>query len=82
MELSVPQLMHDVPFSEYEALVHDLGKNPNDDQLIAALIRDADWTKHGAQEAVRLARTYGTGVLRNALALAAALDIEDGQAEL
>jgi hypothetical protein len=40
---------------------------------------DAGWTNQGAKHITRLARDYGSFVLRNALALAVALDIEDGR---
>ena len=41
-----------------------------------------DWTEQGAREVLQLARRYGTSVLRNALALAAAMKIEDGNVGL
>jgi hypothetical protein len=37
-----------------------------------------DWTEHGARAIVSLASQYGAFMLRNALALAVALDKEDG----
>jgi hypothetical protein len=40
---------------------------------------DADWTEKGAGQISRLARRYGSFVLRNALALAIVLNIEDGE---
>lgn len=39
---------------------------------------DADWTAEGASHLVELARQYGAFMLRNACALAVALEIEDG----
>lgn len=68
--------------SEYESIVAELGKDPSDEAIIAALVRDADWTEQGARTVLLLARQYGTSILRNALALAAAMDIEDGEAGL
>ena len=41
-----------------------------------------DWTEQGAREVLQLARRYGTSILRNALALAAAMKIEDGRVGL
>ena len=41
-----------------------------------------DWTPVGRQHLVALARNYGTFILRNALALAVACDIEDGELNL
>ena len=37
-----------------------------------------DWTHQGAQAIISLANDYGTFMLRNALALAIALEQEDG----
>jgi hypothetical protein len=59
---------------EYETLI--------DEQIIRTLVANADWTKNGASEVLQLARRYGTSILRNALALAAAMQIEDGSAGL
>jgi len=43
------------------------------------LEREAAWTAMGAAQIAGLARQYGAFVLRNALALALALGIEDGE---
>ena len=52
-------------------------------QLLAAqLIASGDWTSAGAEAVVTLVRIYGAFVLRNALALAIAAGIEDGEAGL
>jgi hypothetical protein len=37
-----------------------------------------EWTQEGAAQVAALSREYGAFVLRNALALATALGIEDG----
>jgi len=37
------------------------------------------WTREGAGEVIRLVREYGGFMLRNALAVAKVLDIEDGE---
>lgn len=68
--------------SEYESIVAELGKDPSDEAIIAALVRDAEWTEQGARTVLLLARQYGTSILRNALVLAAAMDVEDGEAGL
>ena len=47
-------------------------------KLIRELRRDHDWTDGGARAMVMLANDYGTFMLRNALALAVALEKEDG----
>ncbi len=46
------------------------------------LWREASWTQAGADHVASLVRHYGSFVLRNALALALAMDIEDGEAGL
>lgn len=66
--------------AEYRSIVETLGPDPSDHQLQAALVTQAAWTEEGAALLVKLARQYGTFVLSNALALAEALDIEDGEA--
>ena len=37
------------------------------------------WTREGAEQVTRLAREYGGFMLRNALAIANVLDVEDGE---
>jgi hypothetical protein len=76
------EVMTDVLMAEYETIITDVGADGNDDEIVSALIRDADWTEQGASEVLRLARTYGTSILRNALALASAMRIEDGTSGL
>lgn len=55
---------------------------PDDDRVAKTLHGDHDWTDDGAQVLVDLATRYGAFVLRSALALAIALDIEDGTEEM
>lgn len=38
-----------------------------------------DWTIEGAEEVARLAREYGGFMLRNALAIAKVMGVEDGE---
>jgi len=69
--------------SEYRTLVHEAGwDDPIDDEaadrLEASLTRDGMWTPDAAAEIVRLARLYGSFMLRNALALAVTMGVEDG----
>jgi hypothetical protein len=66
--------------SEYDTLIAELPEDGTDEQIIGALVANADWTDTGAREILVLARRYGTSSLRNALALADALRIEDGDA--
>jgi hypothetical protein len=65
---------------EYSALVDRLGPDPNYRDLAALLRNESDWTERGAKVLIMLARRYGTFVLANALGLAEALKIEDGEA--
>jgi hypothetical protein len=60
---------------EYRAL-RSLDKEA--DQLVAELTRSHDWTEEGARAIVSLAVGYGSFMLRNALAMAIALEKEDG----
>lgn len=46
------------------------------------LSSDAEWTQRGGETVLFLAREYGGFVLRNALAMAIALGIDDGEAGL
>jgi hypothetical protein len=70
---------------EYRTLVRESGplkagavEEVSRDQLVSALIDSAGWTAEGAAALVQVAGEYGSFMLRNALALAIALDIEDG----
>jgi len=76
------ELMTDTLVAEYEAIIDDLGTDATDEQIVGALVVCADWTAEGARAVVMLARKYGVFVLRNALALANAMEIEDGEAGL
>lgn len=75
-------VMTDVLVSEYEAIIDKLPEDATDDQIEAALVVDAEWTEVGARVVVMLARRYGTSILRNAVSLASAMKIEDGDAGL
>lgn len=71
--------------SEYTTLVEECrvassaDEELNWDFLEYSLAKHADWTPSAAQALTTLARDYGAFMLRNALALAIALDIEDGE---
>lgn len=67
---------------EYKTVVAALPESPTDRAVIGALVSQSEWTERGAREVVQLARRYGWSILRNALALAEALDIEDGESGL
>jgi hypothetical protein len=76
------ELMTDTLLAEYETIITDLGAEATDEQIVRALVERGDWTEQGARELLQIARRYGTSILRNALALAAAMNIEDGNAGL
>lgn len=78
----MPNVITDVILCEYDAIIANVGEDATDAQLVAALVGEADWTEEGAHEVVQLARKYGTSILRNALALASAMNIEDGSSGL
>ena len=71
-------LVTETLLSEYEGLIAEVGDDATDEQILATLVRNGDWTDKGAREVLRLAQDYGTSILRNALALASAMRIEDG----
>ncbi|MFI5379240.1 MAG: hypothetical protein ACHRHE_08085 [Tepidisphaerales bacterium] len=73
-------LMTDTLLAEYETIITDLGAKATDAQIVRMLVERGDWTQRGAREILRLARQYGTSILRNALSLAEAMEIEDGSA--
>lgn len=75
-------LMTDRLLEEYKTIIADLGVDATDEQIVGALVVRADWTAKGARAVLMLARKYGVFVLRNALALANAMQIEDGEAGL
>jgi hypothetical protein len=72
----------DILLLEYEILIGDIGDAATDDQIVARLTTEHDWTEAGATTVLALARQYGTAILRNALALASAMQIEDGSVGL
>jgi hypothetical protein len=76
----MPSVMTDVLLSEYEGIIAGVSDEATDEAIVAALVRDGDWTEKGAAVVLHLAREYGAFVLANALALAQAMEIEDGEA--
>ncbi len=68
--------------SEYEAYVAKTTDENNEidwDKLVDLLCVDGDWTIQGAETLVTIVQNYGSFVLKNALALAIATNIEDGK---
>ncbi len=72
----------DYLLADYDVIVAKTGEDASDERLTDALMHDGDWSERGAREVILLARKYGTFILNNALALAAAMDIEDGSCGL
>ena len=48
------------------------------ESLEDVLIREGDWSPQAASHLLQLAQDYGSFMLRNALAISLALEIEDG----
>jgi len=69
--------------SEYKAVVErgGTGKHLDMNGIVRSLSSTHDWTDRGARAIVSLANEYGAFMLRNALALAIALEKEDGDLE-
>ncbi|MCA9288018.1 MAG: hypothetical protein KDA05_05505 [Phycisphaerales bacterium] len=63
---------------EYQQLTDLLLETDGDDRLRELLIRHSEWSERGSRVIVALARKYGAFALTHALALAEALEIEDG----
>ena len=70
-------------FGEYETLVMESTTVQSGEvdwtKLHRELVRSAEWTDVAATHLVSLVRDYGSFMLRNALALAVAAEIEDGE---
>lgn len=63
---------------EYRTLLGDT-EGRSLDHLEGLLTRDAEWNREAAEHLLQLATTYGSFMLRNALAISLALGIEDGE---
>ena len=68
--------------AEYKATLAEMdaydGSSAAAKRITLAISQQHDWSQAAAATLVKLARDYGTFMLRNALALAEALEIEDG----
>ena len=83
----MPQRLSDsvnLTVQEYDAIfTPPKGEQPIDwAQVEAKLQNEMEWTSEGAAHVAALARDYGAFVLRNAMALAVSLGIEDGDSGL
>ena len=68
--------------SEYKTVVAEADLPDSSqfwERLKRQLVSTSEWSDATAEELVMLVRNYGSFVLRNAYALAFALDIEDGE---
>ncbi|MBE0534880.1 MAG: hypothetical protein IH624_04360 [Phycisphaerae bacterium] len=63
---------------EYRSVLGEQGRAGVWEDVEEQLSAQCGWTAEGSAAVARLARDYGAFVLRNALALAVALEIEDG----
>ncbi|RJP15995.1 MAG: hypothetical protein C4520_19660 [Candidatus Abyssobacteria bacterium SURF_5] len=63
---------------EYRALLGDT-ETVSKEALEDVLVQEGDWTPRAAEHLLHLAKSYGSFMLRNALAISLALDIEDGE---
>ncbi len=63
----------------FEARVSEIAPDVDWPRLAHLLVNSSGWTPNGAQELVMITRGYGIFMLRNALALALALGLEDGE---
>lgn len=63
---------------EYRILLEDTRCVPSESQE-RILSCEGDWSRQAASDLLRLARKYGSFMLRNALAISVALEIEDGE---
>lgn len=62
---------------EYRSILKQMADNRVDSSE-EEMLRRCDWSPYAAAHLVRLARENGAFILRNALALSVALNIEDG----
>jgi hypothetical protein len=68
--------------SEYQTYVAKVTNKNNEidwDKLIDLLCSNGDWTTQGAEILIAIVKNYGSFILKNALALAVATNIENGE---
>ena len=84
MTRKIPDTVN-LTIQEYAAVFPTTQRKNTEEQLIdwvrveAKLQNEMEWTEEGAKHLTILAREYGGFMLRNALALADVLGIEDGE---
>jgi len=62
---------------EYRTLIGATSADPKH-SFEDLLVRQGDWSPRAAYHLLQLAQSYGSFMLRNALAISLALEIEDG----
>ena len=65
-----------------QEILNTNGSVPDDEKIIRRLRKKCEWSDRAAEALLMLATYYGAHILRNALALANVLDIEDGECGL
>ena len=75
--MSMPEKVANL-VEEYRVLFERVDRDTSD-PLETVLTHEAEWTPEAAAHLLQLAREYGAFMLRNALAISLALDIEDGE---
>jgi hypothetical protein len=80
-EMRKEQWLLERTVEEYEAVLsaRSRGNALEWGEVEVILERDLAWTHEGACEISRLARKYGAFMMRNALAVATVLGVEDGE---
>jgi hypothetical protein len=63
---------------EYRILFEGVSDDSSE-SIEYALTHGAEWTPEAAAHLLQLARAYGSFMLRNALAISLALNVEDGE---
>jgi len=64
--------------AEYRFLFEGVPRN-RQGCLESVLVHEAEWTPEAASHLLLLVNAYGSFMLRNALAISLALDVEDGE---
>jgi hypothetical protein len=77
-QISLGYLLDEYTTFVEEAQKYSTDEESNFQKLQKLLVKEANWSERGAEHVVKLAKKYGAFMLRNALALAVALKIEDG----
>lgn len=66
---------------KYREILARVGKGAEESELIAALAKDSELSPEAVGVILDLAKSFGAEILRNSLALAEAMSIENGETE-